>query len=72
MVRAWRFANAAASRAVSNPARCRIFRKFSCFSALNIGTFFRCCIIGHVTLPSHASLDSGVNEYLVGKRWQYV
>ena len=24
------------------------------------------------TLPSHASLDSGVNEYLVGQRWQCV
>ena len=22
--------------------------------------------------PSHASLDSGVNEYLVGQRWQCV
>ena len=34
-------------------------------------------ILGHYfdvvsTLPTHASLDSGVNEYLVGQRWQCV
>ena len=33
---------------------------------------FRCCDLGQDTLPSHASLDSGVNEYLVGQRWQCV
>ena len=33
---------------------------------------FRCCVLGQDNLPSHASLDSGVNEYLVGQRWQYV
>ena len=33
---------------------------------------FRCCVLGQDTLPSHASLDSGVNEYLVGQRWQCV
>ena len=27
---------------------------------------------GQDTLPSHAPLDSGVNEYLVGQRWQCV
>ena len=27
--------------------------------------FFRCCVIGQGTPPSHALLDSGVNEYLV-------
>ena len=34
-------------------------------------------ILGHYfdvvsTLPTHASLDSGVNKYLVGQRWQCV
>ena len=52
--------------------RIPIFREISCFSPLNIGTLFRCCVLGHDTLPSHASLDSGVNEYLVGQRWQCV
>ena len=37
-----------------------------------VGTLFRCCVLGQDTLPSHASLDSGVNEYLVGQRWQCV
>ena len=41
-------------------------------SPLNIGTLFRCCVLGQDTLPSHASLDSGGNEYLVGQRWQCV
>ena len=64
------FANITACRAVSNPAWCRIFREISCFSPLNIGT--RCCVVGQDTLPSYASLDLGVNEYLVGQRWQCV
>ena len=34
----------------------------------NIGILFRCCVLGQDTLPSHASLDSGVNEYLLGQR----
>ena len=73
MARAWRSADVTACRAVSNPAWCRIFREISCFSPLNIGTLFRCCVIGQGTfLPLHASLDSGVNEYPVGQRWQYV
>ena len=67
MVRAWRSADVAACRAVSNPAWCRIFRKISCFSPFNPGT---CCVLGQSTLPSNASLDSGENEYLVGQRWQ--
>ena len=29
-------------------------------------------VLGQGTLPSHASLDSGVNEYLIGQRWQCV
>ena len=72
MARARSFANVTACRAVSNPAWCRIFREISCFSPLNIGTLFRCCVLRQGTLPSHASLDSGVNEYLVGQRWQCV
>ena len=72
MARARSFANVTACCAVSNPAWCRIFREISCFSPLNIGTLFRCCVLGQDTLPSHASLDSGVNEYLVGQRWQCV
>ena len=28
--------------------------------------------LGQGTLPSYASLNSGVNEYLVGQRWQFV
>ena len=72
MARARSFANVTACRAVSNPAWCKIFREISCFSPLNIGTLFRCCVLWQDTLPSHASLDSGVNEYLVGQRWQCV
>ena len=67
MVRARSFAKFTACRAVSNPAWCRIFREISCFSPLNIGTY-RCCVLN--TLPSDVSLDSGVNEYLAGQRWQ--
>ena len=58
---------AAACRAVSNPAWCRIFREISSFSPLNIGTLFRFCVFGLSTQPSNASLDSGENEYLVGQ-----
>ena len=72
MARAGRFANVTACRAVSNPAWCRIFREISCFFPLNIGTLFRCCVLRQDTLPLHASLDSGVNDYLIGQRWQYV
>ena len=72
MARARSFANVTACRAVSNPAWCRIFREISCFSPHNILTLFRCCVLGQDTSPSHASLDSGVNEYLVGQRWQCV
>ena len=32
MLRAWRFADVAAFRAVSNPAWCRIFREIAWFS----------------------------------------
>ena len=71
-VRARSFANVTACRAVSNQARCRIFIEISCFSPLNIGTLFLCCVLGQRTLPSHASLDSDVNEYLLGHRWQCV
>ena len=56
MVRARSFANVAAYRAASNPAWCRIFREISCFSPLNFGTLFRCCVLGQGTLPSHVSL----------------
>ena len=72
MVRAWRFADVASCRAVSNPAWCRIFREISCFSPLNLGTLLRCCFLGQDTPPSNASLDSGKNEYLVRQRWQCV
>ena len=72
MVRAWRSADAAACRAVSNPAWYRIFREISCLSPLNLGTLVRCCVLGQGTSPSNASLDSGENEYLVGQRWQCV
>ena len=56
----------------SKPTWCRIFRKIPCLSPLNSGTLFRCCVFGQGTLPAHASLDSGVSEYLVGQRWQCV
>ena len=71
MVRARSFANVTPCRAVSNPAWCKIFRAISCFSPVNI-YLFRCCVLGQGTLPSQASLDSGVNEYLVGQIWQCV
>ena len=70
MARARSFANVTAGSAVSNLEWCRIFREIKCFSPLNIGTLLLCPRQG--TLPSHASLDSGVNEYLVGQRWQCV
>ena len=72
MVKAQSSAIVTACRAVSNPAWCRIFREISCFSPLNIGTLSRCCVLGQGTSPSNASLDSGVDEYLVGQRWQCV
>ena len=72
MARAQSLANFTTCRAVSNPAWCGIIREISCLSPLNIGTLFRCCVLGQDTLPSHASLDSGVNEYLVRQRWQCV
>ena len=72
MARARKVANVTACRAVSNPAWCRIFREISCFSSLNIGIIFRCCVLGQGTLPSNDSLDSGVNEYLVGQRCKCV
>ena len=72
MARARSVANVTACRAVSNPAWCRIFREIACFSPLNIGTLFRCCVLGQDTLLSHASLDTGVNEYLAGQWWQCV
>ena len=68
MARALSCANINACRAVSVHTWCRI----SCFSPLNIGTLFRWCVLWQDTLPSHASLDSGVNENLVGQRWQCV
>ena len=68
MVRAWRSADVAACRAVSNPAWCRIFREISCFTPLNLGTLVRWCVLGQDTSPSNASLDSGENEYLEGQR----
>ena len=36
----------------------------------NSGTLFRCCVLGHGTSPSNASLDSGVNEFQ-GKSMKY-
>ena len=39
--------NVTVCRAVSNGAWCRIFREISCFSPLNLGTLFRCCVLGH-------------------------
>ena len=38
----------------------------------HVWTIFRCCVLEQDTLPSDASLDSGVNEYLVRQRWQCV
>ena len=51
MVRAWRSADVAACRAVSNPAWCRIFTEISCFSLLNLGTLLRWCVLGQDTSP---------------------
>ena len=48
MVRAWRSADIAACRAVSNIAWCRIFREISCFSPHNLGTL--CPWARHFTL----------------------
>ena len=72
MARVRNFANVIACRAVSNPAWCRIFREILCFSSLNIGILFRCCIVGQGTSLTYSSLDSGVSEYMLGQRWQCV
>ena len=72
MARARSFVNVAACRAISNTAWCRLFKEILYFSPRNIGALFRCCVFVQGTLPSHVSLDSGVNEYLVGQRWQCV
>ena len=72
MVRAWRPADVAACRAVSNSTWGRIFREISCFSPLNLGTLLRCCVLGQGTSPSNAPLDSGKIEYMVEQRWQCV
>ena len=47
-------------------------RSFAIVSPLNLGTLFRCCVLGQGTSSSNASLDSGEKEYLVGQSWQYV
>ena len=70
--KAWRSADVASSRAVSNPALFNIFRQISCFSLLNLGILFQCCVLGQGTSPSNASLGSGENEYLIGETCQYV
>ena len=49
MARAQSFADVAACRTVSNPTWYRIFREISCFSPLNIGTLFLCCVLGQGT-----------------------
>ena len=70
MARARSFANVTACGFESRLVR--IFRDLLCFSPLNIGTLVLCSVLGQDNLPSNASLDSGVNEYLVGQRWQCV
>ena len=52
------------------PLGCRIFREISCFFPLNVGTLFRCLRPWAKHISSYTSLDSGVNEYLVGQCWQ--
>ena len=52
----WPYCDVAACRAVSYPAS--FFREISCFFPLNLGTLFRCCVLGQGTSPSNASLDS--------------
>ena len=75
MARARSFAKVTACRAVSNPAWCRIFREISCFSPLNIGTFFFDVVsLGKALyphMPHLTSLDMAdlLNQYLVGQRW---
>ena len=65
-----RGADAAACRAALNPIWCRIFRDILCFSPLNLGTLFRCYVLGQGTSPSNDLLGSGENE--VGQRLQCV
>ena len=67
MVRAWRSVDVAACRAVLGAG----FSEKYHVSPLS-GTLLRCCVLGHDTSPSNASLDSDENEYLVGQRWQCV
>ena len=72
MVRAWRTADVAACRAVSNPAWCGIFREISCFPPSQFWDIVKMLCRWARSSPSNASLDSGENEYLVGQRWQCV
>ena len=37
-----------------------------------LGNCLDVCVFGRGASLSHASLNSGVNEYLVGQRWQFV
>ena len=46
-----------------NPAWCRIFREITCYTLSILGHCFDAVSLG----KAHASIDSGVNEYLVGQ-----
>ena len=63
MVRAWHCVDVAVCRVVASPAWCGIFLEISFFSPFNLGTLFRCCVLGQGTSSSNASRDSGESEY---------
>ena len=44
----------------------------SCFSLFIVGTLYLCFAVGQGNIPSHASLVSGVAEYTVGQKWQFI
>ena len=64
MVRAWRFAFAAACHAGSNPAQGRFSQKYHFSPLSTLAQCFDVCVLGQGTLLPNASLDSGGNEYL--------
>ena len=67
MARARNFADVTACRAVSNPAS----EKYHVSLLSILGHYFYVVSAGKALYP-HMPLDSGLNEYLVGQRSQYV
>ena len=72
MATAQSFANVTACRADLNPVCCRIVQRNIMFLPSQYWDIISMLFPWENTLPSHALLDLGVHEYLVGQRWQCV